>query len=292
MINDERGLTLAEILITVAIAGILVLGINGLTGSAYEQWQYSNERQEMLSQGNFAMSRIIQAVNATRRVLIPLVDDPATAYSESQRNILAVTLDPGLDRDVDGFADGDNDKDGLIDEDIPADNTFDGLPGLKGVDDNNDGLVDENPGGADFASDNDEDGRKREDCLNGIDDDLDGSIDEDLPKQNDKVGGNANNDFDNDGDGRTNEDWLDPVLYLVSADGKQLVERMPGLNPIDGTNYAEYPVAEAERITFTVQRLPVAVGAQAELVNVILLLSGKYGGDIRFETSLRIGSGK
>lgn len=292
MIINERGMTLVEILLIVAIAAILLLGLNGLVGSVYSQWQYSNEKQEMLSQGNFVMSRIIQEANATRRVLIPLRENPLTAYSESMRNILAVTLDPGLDRDADGFADGDNDKDGLIDEDIPADNTFDGFPGIIGIDDDNDGVVDENIGGAGWFSDNDEDGLKREDFINGLDDDGDDSIDEDIPKDNDQAGGDADNDFDNDGDGLENEDWLDAVVYFVSADGKQLIKRMPNLNPINGTAYTEYPVLEAEQISFSVERLPFVAGNRSELVEVKLLLSGKYGGEVRFETRLRIGGGK
>lgn len=290
--NHDQGVTLTELLFTMALAGIIMLGINGLVGRVYDQWRYHNERQELLAQGNFAMARLIQAVNASRRVLIPLPENPLTPTSESQRALLAVTLDPGLDRDADGFADGDNDKDGLIDEDIPADNTFDGFPGIKGVDDDHDGVVDENIGGADWYTDNDEDGVKREDQINGMDDDLDGAMDEDIPKLNSTAGGDANNNADNDGDGLKNEDWLDPVVYRLSADGKQLLERLPNLNPSDGAAYTEQPLVEAETITFTVQRLPLSPGARTELLEVTLLLSGKYGGDLRFATRLRTGGGR
>lgn len=290
MNRHEQGLTLVEILFTLAVTAILLLGLNGLVGSAYEQWRYSNERQELLAQGNFAMARISQAVNATRRVLLPLADNPLTVYAESRRNVLAVTLDPGLDRDADGVVDADNDKDGLIDEDLPADNTFDGAPGLIGIDDNNDGLVDVNIGGAGLT-DNDEDGQVREDCKNGVDDDLDGSIDEDMPAHNVQDGGNATP-FDNDGDGAKGEDWLDPVVYLVSADGKQLLERLPNLNPLNGAAATDSPLAEAAKITLAVERLPVPAGARAGLLVVKLLLSGQYGGDILLENSLRVGGGK
>lgn len=258
MTASQKGMTLIELLIALAIAGILMLGLNGLVGSIYDQWQYNRDRQELLSQGNFVLARIIQEVNATRRVLLPLMENPLTPYSESKRNLLALTLDPGLDRDEDGFADGDNDKDGLIDEDVPPDNTNDDAPGLVGIDDDNNGAVD--------------------DAGEGV-------VDE-------NIGGNPNPVHDNDGDGRNNEDWLDVVLYFVSADGKQLLKRMPNLNPRDGRDYTESLIAEAEQITFSVERLPVAIGNREELLEIVLLLSGKYGGDLRLATRLRIGGGK
>lgn len=299
MLSNKKGFTLVEIIMTIALVSILTLGLNGLVGGVYEQWQYGSSRQELMSQGNFAMARIIEAVNATRRMLIPLGENPATAYSEAERDILAVTLDPGLDRDVDGFFDGDNDKDGLIDEDIPADNTFDGAPGIIGIDDDNDGFVDEKAGtgpclggGGVTLADNDEDCRASDDHIDGLDNDGDGSIDEDITKENDKAGGNANNDVDNDGDGLKNEDWFDPVVFFVSAAGTQLIERMPVINPIDGTAYSEYPIAEADHVAFKVQRLPAAPGDRAELLQITLLLSSTYGGEVIFESLVRIGGGK
>ena len=290
--SNQQGLTLIEVLITVGIASLIIVGLNGLIGGVYDHWQHSNSRQNMLSQGNFAMSRIVQSVHATRRVLIPLGENPGTAHLESERNVLAITLDPGLDRDVDGFFDADNDKDGLIDEDIPADNTFDGVPGIIGIDDDNDGTIDENIGGGDWFSDNDEDGFKREDFIDNIDNDNDGAIDEDIPKLNSQSGGDANNNADNDGDGLKNEDWFDAVVYFISPDNTQLIERIPDINPIDGTDYTEHPIVEADKIEFSVVRLPIVSGDKTELLEISLTLTDTNKEQVNLQTRLRIGGGK
>jgi len=70
------------------------------------------------------------------------------------------------------------------------------------VDDDGDGLVDEDP--VDIV-DNDGDGLFNEDPVDGIDNDRDGLIDEDGPDPQ----------FDNDGDGLLNEDglWTGGVIY-------------------------------------------------------------------------------
>lgn len=254
----QEGLTLIELLLAMTIGGIILLGINGLAGNIHEQWQYNQERQELLAQANFVMARIAQTVNATHRVLLPLKENPLTPQTEAKRNLLALTLDPGLDRDGDGFADGDNDKDGLIDEDVPPDNTFDGAPGIIGIDDDNNGVVDD-------ASD-------------------------EVADEN--IGGSPDPLHDLDGDGRRNEDWLDPVLYRLSGDGKQLLERMPNTNPLDGRDYSEAVLAEAEQVSFSVERLPLLAGNRQELLEIILTLTGTHGGEVRLSTRLRIGGGK
>lgn len=258
MAAQEKGLTLIELLLAMALGGILLLGVNGLVGSVSEQWQYTQERQDLLSQANFVMARITQTVNATPRLLLPLKENLLTPYAESKRDLLALTLDPGLDRDGDGFADDDNDKDQLIDEDVPLDNTLDGAPGIVGIDDDHNGSVD----------DPDE-----------------GGVEE-------IIGGNPNPTHDNDGDGLVNEDWLDPILFRISTDGRHLLERMPNRNPSDGRDFSESIIAEAEQITFSAERLPLLPGHRQELLEITLILAGKYGGEVRLATRLRVGGGK
>ncbi len=285
-------MTLIEVILTLAILTILLAGLGGLVGGALSQWRYGQGRSELLYQGNFAMERMVEATSRSRRLLVPLADNPATvAVVENERELLAVTLDPGLDRDADGFADADNDKDGLVDEDIPTDNTNDGVPGIVGIDDDGDGNVDEDPGGADGFTDNDEDGVVREDCIDGIDNDGDGTIDEDIPKDNDELGGN-DGDFDNDGDGLESEDWLDPVVFFVSADGTTLMERMPTLNPVTGADYAERPILQAQLVELEVERLPAGPDDRGVLVEITLLLHDAEAGDLTLQSLVRVGKGE
>ena len=241
---------------------------------------------------------MVHATRRSERLLVPLADNPRTNWRENVREqtfpasapegdsklataVLAVTLDPTLDSDADGFADGDNDKDGLVDEDPGGDNTFDGMPGIAEIDDNGDGVAD--AGQATNDKDNDEDGTPIDDWLDGLDNDGDGAIDEDIPAETngDNKAGLA--DFDDDGDGAVdegnnqnddeddaiNEDWFDPVVFFLR--GSTLFERRPNLDPRDGRDFSEYPIAD--NVTyFRVERVADA-GKRAVLVDVTLELT-------------------
>jgi hypothetical protein len=118
--------------------------------------------------------------------------------------VLAVALPPTLDRNGDGFADADNDHNGIADDDLPADETKDGAAGIKGIDDDGDGTADNGSG----ITDNNENGTLGSAPV--------------APK--------------------TGADWIDPVVYRVSAG--QLLERLPNINPTSGADYTERPIAD------------------------------------------------
>ncbi len=299
--SQSAGYTLVELLIAVVIAAMLILGIYSVVGGSLRAREHSREQNDLTRQAQFAMQRMVQAVSRTERLLLPLAENPGTAWSESTRDpgVLAVTLDPTIDRDSDGFADADNDKDGRIDEDLGNDNSNDNMPGLIGIDDNNDGNIDVTAGTPN--KDNDEDGVDTEDHLNGIDDDGDGSIDEDIQQDNNKDNAPGLSGIDDDGDGlvdegqnsdddedgQSNEDWLDPVVYFLS--GTNLMERMPDINPVDGTDYTERVVADNVS-SFRTTRIPAA-GKRAVVVEISLTLQGVGGNEIGLNTHVRVGSG-
>ena len=188
---SQAGLTLAELLIAIAIGGLLLAGLSGVAGGALRAEAAARERNALETDARLAMQRMVAAVAGTRRLLLPLAENPATGYSESIRDpgVLAVTLDWSIDRDRDGFADADNDKDGRIDEDPSGDFSNDAANGIVGIDDDNDGAVDE--GGVDgsgVAADDDEAGGFDEDPENGLDDDADGMVDEDAAKDRNNDG--------------------------------------------------------------------------------------------------------
>ena len=247
------------------------------------------------------------------RLLIPLGENPSTAYSESVRDVLAVTMPSTMDRDGDGWADANNDKDFLdknqngsrdageperIDEDMDLDNYNNGQPGIIGIDDNGDGLID-NSSAAIPNRDNDEDGSSSEDRVNGIDDDNDGSIDEDFTHDmnDDGKSGIAGVDDDLDGvtdegplgdddeDGSNNEDWFDPVVFFLS--GTTLMQRIPNLNPADGTEFGEYPIAENVS-QFRVERILGGDGSTV-LVDITLELSPPDAEKVSLKTRIRLG---
>jgi len=310
----EAGFTIVELLISLAIAALLLTAMTGLVNNALEIQDDTGTRNDTTRDGRFAMQRMVAAILGTERLILPFADNPNTDWREHVREqtvpvsapegsstkataVLAVTLDPTLDINADGFADADNDKDGRVDEDPGRDLTNDGAAGVIGLDDDGDGVADE--GG---LQDDDEDGTDNEDPENGLDDDGDGLVDEDpswdingdgapgfLGIDDDGDGSvDEGNSDDDDEDGSRNEDWLDPVVFFLS--GSTLMERRPDLNPADGTDYTEYPIAD--NVTrFRVERIPGA-GKRAVLVDITLEITNPGGQPVSLNTRIRVGGGR
>lgn len=313
----QKGLTLLEILISVSIAGILIAAISGFINTALNAGQTTHFQNDTQQQARFAMQRMTRAVSKSRQLRLPLGENLNTKCSESVRGdnsdsdannncndigVLAVALDPTLDRDKDGWADANNDKDFLdvnksgtrdagepeqIDEDTGKDNNNDGASGIKDIDD--DGDINADIDGL-STTDNDEDGINNEDSIDGVDNDnpLDGSIDEDIDKD---MNGNlkpgitgVDDDYDgavddgviddDDEDGAVSEDWIDEqVFFLDKTDPNnyKLKERLPDINAVDGADYTEYVIVENVS-QFRIERLLGANGSTV-LVDITLTLS-------------------
>ena len=309
--NKQSGLSLIELLIAVTLAGFLIAGMQGLVGLALNAENSTRARNDSLQQGRFAMQMMVKSVRMTRRLMIPLGENPNTGYSESDRDVLAVTLDPTLDRNTDGWADANNDKDYLdinnngsrdageperIDEDSSHDMTNNGVSGIINIDDDGDGVIDESN-----QNDDDEDGNINEDEADDVDEDGDGARDEDFSfdHSNDNAPGLLGVDDDYDGtvdeghnddddeDGLRSEDWLDPVVYFLN--GTTLIQRIPNINPTDGTDYQENPIAENVSL-FQVIRIPQGNG-RAVLVELTLEITATDGETASFNTKVGEGSG-
>lgn len=315
-IRAQRGLTLVEILLSVTVAALLLAGITGVIRTALDTENVARKNHDQWQELRFAMQRMVDAVAKTRRLMIPLGENPATAWLESERNVLAVTLDPTLDRNKDGWADANNDKDfldvnqnslrdagepELIDEDVGTDNTYDGKPGIKGIDDNGDGIIDNSS-----SNDNDEDGSNLEDSQGDVDndgnfdDDGDGAVDEDIDKDMNRDGKPGISGVDDDFDGTTDEgssddddeddldgeDWFDPVVFFLN--GTTLMQRIPNINSVNGQQYTHYVVAENVS-QFLVKRLPGNDGASV-LVDITLALTPPGGDPIVLNSRVGVGS--
>ncbi len=291
--RPQLGLTLVELLLSLAIASILLAGLSSVVATALQAHDAVKEKTTLVENARFAMGRMERAVRGTTRLLIPMPENVATLWSESVRDVLAVLLDPTVDRDGDGFPDADNDRDGRIDEDLPTDATDDLEAGIAGIDDDGDGLVDEG-----LAGDDDEDTLPDEDPVDGSDDDLDLRVDEDPPQDmnNDGCPGLCGVDDDGDGsidegfpddddeDGNWNEDWLDPVVYFVNP-SNQLVERLPNPGAAFGDEFTERVIAEGVT-NFRVERIE---GAREVLVDITLELTGTRSGEVvTLNTRLRV----
>lgn len=296
------GFTLVELLTAVVLTVMLLVGLNAAVDLTMDQSGIQERRRELTRQAEFAIARISRAVSGSDRLLVPMIEDPGSPAIESIRAELLITHNKFIDRDADGFPDVDNDKDGRVDEDLPADMNNDSAHGMAGVDDDNDGLTDENTSGDPMNRfDDDEDGLLDEDPINGIDDDGDGRIDEDAGADMNADGcpGVCGEDDDGDSivdegfvndddeDGASDEDWLDLVRFYVS--NGELKEVLPAIDPVDGQDVTVHVIATGVT-NFRVERLS-AVGRRATLVDVQLTLTGSTGEAVTLRTRLRLGRG-
>ncbi len=317
-----RGFTLIELMVAVAVASIIMLGLAGVIGQALHSNSVVHAKNKLNRDAHFAMAQMSTAVQETRHLLLPLSDNPNTDWPENIREqtvppsapigsstlataVLAVTLPETIDLDADGIADADNDDDGLIDEDLNTDMNDDSAPGLYLIDDNGNGQVDDSTN-ASPNEDNDEDGLTGEEILNGLDDDGDGSIDEDLSSDmtRDFASGVIGVDDDDDGsidefnkndddeDGKSDEDGYESLVFYLQ--GQVLKKRTPvpwdedSSGVIDGRDFIVSDIAD--KVTrFRVERVPVLVGAADLVVITLELTDADSAQSVSLKTRLRVG---
>lgn len=292
----SAGLTLVEVLVALVLGAFILLGLNGVVSRSLGARDIVTRSHRRTEQARFALERMVRGVQGTPRLLIPLPENLGTAHSESVRDVLAVELDPAIDRDGNGNADADNDGDGAVDEDPDRDAGSDGAAGLPGLDDDGDGVVDES-----VTDDDDEDGTSHEDGANFIDDDGDGAVDEDgdQDRNGDGQPGVAGVDDDADGsvdegnprnddeDGAEDEDWIDAAAWFAS--GGRLFERWPTPGAANGTQYTESAIAEGVTL-FRVERVEGAEN-RATLVDITLELTDASGEKLSLNARARVGGG-
>ena len=316
--HQQHGYTLVELLVTLVIAALLIAGFSRIISGALQAHDVTHERNQRTREAHFAMERMVRAVTHTRRLLLPLADKPWSDWPEHRREetvppslpqgsstkataVLAVTLPVYVDLDADGFPDADDDRDGLIDEDLPSDNQLDSAPGILLIDDDGDGSVDEGDGDSD-----DESSTVNDDPMDGIDNDDDNNVDEDTSLDMNENGCPGICDVDDDGDGqidegpyddddedgRQSEDPYDPVVFYLN--NGTLMERMPapwdtdGISPVDGRDFISSAIAE--NVTrFRVERIPQN-DERVQLVDLTLELTSPVAGEIvRLRVQARVG---
>ena len=320
--TTQSGFTLIEMLIATALAGLLIAGLNGVIGQALTIHDAVSEKNDLTRQARFAMEQMVRVVSHSPRMLLPLADKTVTTMVENILEqtvpssapppgssfgtaVLAVTLPAYFDLDGNGIPDADNDGDGRFDEDLPADTSNDGKPGIVGIDDDGNGIYDYS-----FSptADDDESGdfAQNEDRINSIDDDGDGIIDEDPGADNngDGCSGICGVDDDADGvvdegsvadddeDGSSDEDWYDPLVFYLT--GSTLVQRTPvpwdvnSSGTVTGLDYIEEPIAENVS-HLRVER--VSQAGRSQTVDLILQLTSPDSGEsVSLHTRVRLGA--
>lgn len=152
--NDSSGFTLLELLISIAILSIIMIGLHQVMGAALSAHRQTTEKTEILAQARYAMERMVMFVQETDQIEVPSVDRLVVSERllDTYRNDTQFYQAEG-----DGYLDADNDQDGLVNEgvgDPPDPITFD----LDKTDGNNWKLMEEMP---DYGTSDLEDSREK-----------------------------------------------------------------------------------------------------------------------------------
>jgi prepilin-type N-terminal cleavage/methylation domain-containing protein len=107
--QSQSGLTLVEVLVSLAIFGLIVGVLYQMTSVGLAAWDIQRDRNRLLVEGERAMEEIVRHVRGTNLVLAP-------AYDGTPENTLSLA-EMVLDADQDGFSDSDNNKNGKIHDD-------------------------------------------------------------------------------------------------------------------------------------------------------------------------------
>ncbi len=315
------GFTLIELLITVTIGAILLAGLYGVVSQTLQTHDAVYHKNKLTRHARFAMQRMVRSVRHTRLLMLPMNDITTSNWPENIREetvpasapigdstkstaVLAVTLPLYSDMDSDGFPDADDDKDGLIDEDLPNDRNNDLASGIYLIDDDGDGSVDENSSNS--WDDDEINAVVNEDPIDGIDNDSDNNIDEDNASDmnGDGCPGVCGVDDDADGaidegsvddddeDGADFEDWYNPVVFYL--DNGTLKERTPvpwdtnTSGDVTGQDFITSDIAE--NVTrFRVERISMST-ERVQLVDLILELTSPITGEtVSLQTQVRVG---
>lgn len=270
--RGARGFTLTELVVAITGMTIIALGAAGLVNTSMQAKASEEQSVDIYRQAYLAMERMTSGVRKCTFLIIPNNHSPS-------REILAFS---GFYNDDDDYY-FDNKLFPRIDEDAPADMNNDGEPGIKGVDDDDDGFVDESGGG---KEDEDELTLRNEDRLDGEDDDGDGNIDEDTDDDMSDDGEPGWKDIDDDGDGDVdegsnedddedgskNEDPLNEVIFQYYSSRKLIVETIPlaGVADTICTNVEQFTVTYYPENAWYFPRIYIALrisGADGEAAN-------------------------
>ena len=269
---DEKGLTLVELLVTITIMGIIATAAIPLLSTCLDVNSQGEARSRLYHEGLLAIESITEGVRKSTFLLIPNAHNPT-------RNMLAFS---GLINDDDDYYFNDP-LFPKIDEDMNQDMNEDGGHGIKGIDDDGDGWIDEGFG---FEND-DEDGFSNEDPIDGIDNDGDGNIDEDCgwEADNDGAPGIAGIDDDQDGqvdeggisdddeDGSYDEVGLIPVIYSYNSGTNTLTQSVP---------YTGETIDLSTHITFFQVTYEAPNPTHHPRVQIALTLTGDDGESVQF----------
>ena len=111
--RDNSGFTLLELLISMVILSIIMIGLHQAMNTALSAHRQTTDRQELLARARYAMERMVMFVQETDQIEIPAADNLVL----SERVLDTYDNDThGYMAEGDGYLDADNDHDGVVNE--------------------------------------------------------------------------------------------------------------------------------------------------------------------------------
>ncbi len=111
--RDNSGFTLLELLISMVILSIIMIGLHQAMNTALSAHRQTTDRQELLARGRYAMERMVMFAQETDQIEIPAADNLVL----NERVLDTYDNDThGYRAEGDGYLDADNDYDGVVNE--------------------------------------------------------------------------------------------------------------------------------------------------------------------------------
>ena len=117
MNHDESGVTLLELLISLAILGMIVIGLHQVMSTATSTYDDTRDKQELLAEARYAMGRMVMFAQETDAIREPEDMSDGEVLIVSERVLDNYNnASHAFDEDGDAVLDADNDGDGLVNE--------------------------------------------------------------------------------------------------------------------------------------------------------------------------------
>ena len=111
--RDNSGFTLLELLISMVILSIIMIGLHQAMATALSAHRQTTDRQELLARARYAMERMVMFAQETEQIEIPAADNLVL----NERVLDTYDNDThGYRAEGDGYLDADNDNDGVVNE--------------------------------------------------------------------------------------------------------------------------------------------------------------------------------
>lgn len=82
----KHGFTYVELMITLAIASLIILGLTGVVGQALQSQDVVSETNKLTRDARFAMQRMVRSIGHSRKLLLPQRDKPASNWPKTSAN--------------------------------------------------------------------------------------------------------------------------------------------------------------------------------------------------------------